>query len=71
MKARISENERMSDSEPQVEEGFAVCECGFQREPERSRERARGPDDGETTEERENAQARVHMLRCSSLLLAC
>ena len=61
MKARISENERMNDSEPQVAEGFAVCECGFQREPERSRERARGPVDGETTEERERTSARAYV----------
>ena len=72
MKARMSENERMSDSGPQVAEGVAVCECGCQREPERSRERARGPVDGEAIEERESAHARVRMFRCSSLLVvAC
>ena len=27
----MSENERMSDSGPQVAEGVAVCECGCQR----------------------------------------
>ena len=66
-------NERMSDSEPQVEEGLAVCKCGSKREPERSKERARGAVDlsAARRSKRENAQARVRMLRCSSLWLAC
>ena len=59
--SKSERNERMSDSGPQVAEGFAVCECGCQREPERSRERARGPVDGETIEERERASARAYV----------
>ena len=61
MKARMSENERMSDSGPQVAEGFAVCECGCQRESERSRERARAPVDSEAIEERERTRTRAHV----------
>jgi len=30
--SKSERNERMSDSGPQVAEGFAVCECGCQRE---------------------------------------
>ena len=59
MKARMSETERMSDSGPQVAEGFAVCKCDCQRESERSRERARAPVDGEAIEERESTHARA------------
>ena len=59
MKETVSKNERMSDSGPQVAEGFAVCEYGCQRETERSRERSRGPVDGEAIEERERGRARA------------